>query len=626
MDNVEVTREMLDEYTKAYNQGKPLIPDNVYEQLEEEYIRQHGEESRPFLRAKQTDVVTSLTGTLPKVYGVVDAMRANQTSYKDWIRRKNIPSNAKIIIQPKFDGCSVACDSDMRFFTRGDYDNGESVDVTELFKPYFDIELPVGCKGMKFEAIISKDIFQSMELYKTYLTPRDATSAIITSRNVALSKYVTLVPLREELQELGVQYVSDQLQQISITTTTAHDYDTIQRFISDKLSDGACAEYNGQTYAIDGVVVSVVNDECATLQEIAIKILHDVHNAKLVDVKYQLGVTGKITPVAVITPTLFADGKRTVTNIGLSTIKRVLDMSLRYNDTVRVMYNIVPYLIDSMHDGDMPIQVPTTCPICGDELDLSHPETVRCMNSNCDGRRIGSIVRYVKYMKMIGISKATITNLYESGLVTCISDLYKLTKEKIIQLDGYKETSAENILNSIYSASQECPVSRWLGALPFKDVSSKTWDMLLNQCFGIDELNKSNKIIQYINDDPDKFIYDILTQYYNGIGNATIRAINEGWMKNYLEMREILKHMTFKITTVSNVSPMNTFVTFTGCRDMELVEWLNNKGIGVIDFGSKTQYLIIPNKEYQNKKTQVAKSKGLYILTIDEVKYFFEPF
>jgi hypothetical protein len=56
------------------------------------------------------------------------------------------------------------------------------------------------------------------------------------------------------------------------------------------------------------------------------------------------------------------------------------------------------------------------------------------------------------------------------------------------------------------------------------------------------------------------------------------------------------------------------------------VEWLNKKGIGVIDFGSKTQYLIIPNKEYQNKKTNIAKSKGLHILTIDEVKSFFEPF
>ena len=148
----------------------------------------------------------------------------------------------------------------------------------------------------------------------------------------------------------------------------------------------------------------------------------------------------------------------------------------------------------------------------------------------------------------------------------------------------------------------------------------------MNAFIGNDELMKSNRMRNYIENEPNEFLSDVMSMYFVGIGPLTLAAINEGWMRNIDEMRKIIKNISFRVTTVSSNKPITSYVTFTGCRDTELVEWLNKKGIGVIDFGSKTQYLIIPNKEYQNKKTQIAKSKGLYILTIDEVKYFFEPF
>lgn len=248
------------------------------------------------------------------------------------------------------------------------------------------------------------------------------------------------------------------------------------------------------------------------------------------------------------------------------------------------------------------------------------------MNPNCIGRKIGDITRYVIKMRMLGIAKSTVERLYEAGLVTCISDLYRLTKEDIMSVDGYKEKSADNIIQIIKNASNDCPVSRWLGALPFKDVDSKKWDLILNGYFGTDEMKKSNGIRMYVDSNPIDFIEEILSKWYVGIGDMTLRNINEGWMRNIEEMRKIIKHITFRITTsVSSPGvPITTHVTFTGCRDEELSKWLLDKGVATIDFGSKTEYLIIPNKDYQNNKTAKAKAKGIHIIPIEEVKKIFE--
>lgn len=641
---MSVTLETLEKYNKAYMEGNPLISDDEYDRLQEEYVKEHGEQSRLYTRSTQTKTVSDLVGTLPKVYGVTQTMRPEQTSYVDWVTKNKINPDMRIIVQPKFDGCSVAYDSkEDRYFKRGDYDNGESEEVTNVFKrTWFPDQkhIETMCDGCKFEMIMGDKVFAEYASGDTYETPRDAAVAWMrkaqhNEQHISSNAFcfTTLIPLRELTE--GKQFVSSFIKKYSLDTTVG-DYEGIQRFINDLLSNCASVEIEEelaldvnrtQNFRCDGVVVSVLNEDETIFKEVAIKILHDVHTAKLVDIEYQLGNTGKITPVAKITPTLFADGKRTVTSITLSTIKRVQDMTLRHNDTVEVMYNIVPYLIGSKHDGDYPFNIPTKCPICGHRLDITHPETVRCTNRDCTGRKIGDITRYVIKMRMLGISKATVTKLYESGLVESISDLYKLTKEDITSLDGYKEKSADNILRIINESSQDVPVSRWLGGLPFKDVDAKKWEIILNGFFGNDEMKKGNGIKMYIDSDPSKFIEEVLSGYYVGIGDMTYRSINEGWMRNIDEMRKIAKHVTFKATTnVSNSKPLTTYVTFTGCRDEELVNWLLSKGVGTIDFGSKTEYLIVPNKTYENNKTAKAKSKGLIILPIDEVEDFFEPF
>lgn len=611
-----ITKEQLEEIIAKYNRGEDTgYTDEEYDALLEEYLRVNGESNRPFLRQQQSDNVNDIVGTLTKVY---NNPRENQKSYSDWLRAKGVDENTKIIAQPKFDGCSVAYDvTTDEYFTRGDYDNGESVNVTSLFKGYFkpeDFDL-YKTQAIKCEAIMCHEIYKELGLDKVYKRPRDAVSATITSQNIDMAKYITLVPLR--VYENNNLFVSDELGEMSLFTT-AHNQDGINEFINSILEDGATVKFNDSTYSIDGVVVSTVDDEDSHInKEVAIKILNNVKETKLLRIEYQYGKTGKITPVGILEPVMFDNV--TVDHVGLSTLSRVKKMNLRFNDTVRIVYNIVPYLIDTYGDGSMLIPIPTKCPICGAELNFKTLKTVRCTNPQCSGLKVGMIHRYCEKMKMMGIAKSTITKLYDAGLVQCIGDLYRLTPDKIMSLEGFKEKSAENVYNAIQATTKKTPLDKWMGAMPIKDVSAKTWRLVINAKFHGDEMLAVNKYMYHIqNGTVDSFMMECIPDYVYGFSVNTYAMIKEGLTLYWDEIKDAMQFISFYTLTKPSNIPTKGRVTLTGTRDAKLIDYLTNKGYEVSDFSSKTQFLVIPNKGYVSSKVVKARKLGIPIYTVEE--------
>ena len=614
---VMITKEELEKYQIAYSQGNPLISDEEYDNLLEEYLRNVGESNRPFLRQKQSDDVNDIVGTLTKVYGTTTAMRPGQKIYTDWMRQKNIPLDATITIQPKFDGCSVALDSKTgRFFTRGDYDNGESLDVTALFENLYD-DLSKFPDAVKFEAIMSHEAFKTLKPVKKdgtpYKRPRDVVSATLTGQNVEMARYITLVPLRAI--DNKEQFIPDELVDMSVCAH-ANEIDKIDNFISNKLADGATVEFNGCTYSIDGVVVSITDARFRTGEEVAIKILNNVKETRIINIDYQYGKTGKITPVGILEPVYFDNVK--VDHVGLSTLDRVVQLGVKYNDTCRIVYNIVPYLIDTYGDGSIPIPVPQNCPICGAKLNFKTLKTVRCTNPQCSGLKVGMIHRYCEKMKIMGIAKNTITKLFESGLVLCIGDLYRLTPDKIMEIDGFKEKSANNIVKSIHDASANVDLAKWLGALPIKDISAKTWQLVINAKFPSDNMRAVNTYQHAIaNGTPDSFMMECVPNYVYGFSANTYSAMREGLVLYWDEIQDVLQYISFNVLTDMN-KPTRGRVTLTGTRDEKLINYLKEKGYEVDDYSSKTIALVIPNKGYMSSKVVKARKTGIPIYTIEE--------
>ena len=611
-----ITRDELERHQWLYSQGTPEISDEEYDNLLEEYLNQVGEEHRPFLRQKQSDDVNDIVGTLTKVYGTRTAMREGQKTYLDWLRQKNISLDAKICIQPKFDGCSIALDtSSNKYFTRGDYDNGESVDVSILFDGLYNADNKVD--ALKFEAIMAHEAFNTVHLTKKdgtpYKRPRDVVSATITGQDTDVSKLITLVPLRAYHNKR--QYIPKELLDLCCVTQ-ANDIDTIDQFITDKLGDGATVKFNDCTYSIDGVVVSVIDEDYITYEEVAIKILNNVKETKIINIDYQYGKTGKITPVGILEPVYFDNVK--VDHVGLSTLDRVMELGMKYNDTVRIVYNIVPYLIDSYHDGSIPIPIPQNCPICGAKLNFKTLKTVRCTNPQCSGLKVGMIHRYCEKMKMMGIAKNTITKFFEAGLVTCIGDLYRLTPEKIMSIDGFKEKSADNIIKSINDASQNVDLAKWLGALPIKDISAKTWQLVINAKFPSDNMRAVNAYMNAIkNGTPDSFMMECVPNYVYGFSTNTYSAMREGLVLYWDEIQDTLQFISFNILT-DLTKPTRGRVTLTGTRDAKLISYLTEKGYEVDDFSSKTIALVIPYKGYVSSKVVKANKSNIPVYTVEE--------
>ena len=613
----KVTREYLDDLTRAYHQGHPIVSDEEYDRLLEEYVSENGEESRPFLRAKQSDDVNNIVGTLPKLFGVTTPIIPNRPVYTDWFRKHNITSNDKIILQPKFDGISVAYDiNQKRFFTRGDYDNGESVDVTELFENRnLDNIFCDGQTAVKFEAIMSTEVFVKSELNKKYKRARDAVSATITSRDKTKADLITLFPLREYVD--NKQQIPKMLVDKSIVID-ADDYISIQSFIDDLLNNGAklsVENHNSSlSFECDGVVVSkiiknnyVVSDDSGN-EEVAIKILNMRKQTKLIKVDFQFGKTGRITPVAIVEPIKFDN--ITVDHITLSNLDRVVQMNLKYNDTVEVMYNIVPYLIDSLHDGDIPVQIPQTCPACGSKLDLSTLSIVRCTNPDCKGLKLGSIIRYCQKMKMMGISEGILTKLYDESIISSIPDLYKLTVDDIKDIEGFGIKSAQNIVNSIKRSSNDVMIHTFLGAFPMEDIGEKMWMLLMVYLY-------SNNIAF---NNFDEIISILENIQVKGIGDITRMRMINGLKRNLNQIKECLQYIKFvDYTAIINKGNNNGTITLSGTRDKQLSDYLTNKGYDVNSSITKnTKALVIPDSNFTSSKVAKALQMNIPIYTIEE--------
>lgn len=647
-----MTKEELKEIIRKYEAGEDTgYTDEEYDALLEKYLEENGGESaRPYSRDKQSDTINSLVCTLPKVYGVTTPMRQDQKTYVDWIKRNGLTSDDMVVIQPKFDGCSVALDFDKKkFFTRGDFELGESVDVTELFMDRYDrfyenrMTHEQYSDGVKFEVIIDVNNFieyNRIHRDKMYRRPRDFVAAALKSGNKDMVQCLSMVPLRNVYK--NDEWVNRILEYNGALITSATNYDTIQKFIDNILSNGVSVtgaydycnmeiydkinayhsldsipNLDVRTYQVDGVVVSLL-DGCNIKdhKEVAIKIIKDIRQTKLKDVKYQVGKTGKITPVGILEPVKFDN--ITVDHVTLSTFDRVHQMNLHYNDTVDIMYNIVPYFVGTVGDGNLPIKIPTHCPVCKSPLDTRMLKVVRCMNINCPAVMLGGIVRYCQQMGIMGISDSTIDTFFENGILSDIAGLYKIKPSSIEMIPRYGKQSEQNILASIKNASENVDIARWFGAMPINDISYKTWKNIF------DVLSKEYDVIElikkFINENNVMEFFEVLqcnAYKFDNIGEVKLRNIGDGLFKRWSLICDTFPYITFNRTTTND--NIKGQVTLTGIHSKDIIKELNDHGWEVVDFNRNVKYVITKDQSFTSSTVNKARQNNIPIITIDEL-------
>ncbi len=260
----------------------------------------------------------------------------------------------------------------------------------------------------------------------------------------------------------------------------------------------ACDEYYRQLaarreelpYDIDGIVFKVNDLELqqrlgfisrAPRWAIARKFPAQEEMTRLLDVEFQVGRTGAITPVARLEP-VFVGGV-TVSNATLHNSDEIQRLGLRLGDTVivrragDVIPQVVAVVMERRPPDARPIEFPRRCPVCGSQVERAQDEAVlRCMGGLvCAAQQKAAIRHFAsrRAMDIEGLGDKLVEQLVDEGLVTSVAGLYRLRREQLLALERMGEKSADNLLDAL-DRSKRTSLPRFIFALGIREVGEAT--------------------------------------------------------------------------------------------------------------------------------------------------------
>jgi DNA ligase (NAD+) len=257
-------------------------------------------------------------------------------------------------------------------------------------------------------------------------------------------------------------------------------------------------------YGIDGVVVKVAPLELwAELGvvggreprfAVAFKFPPDLAMTRLLAIELNVGRTGSLNPYARLEPVEI--GGAVVKLATLHNFEDIARKDLRVGDMVivkragEVIPQVVGPVLEQRSGAEQPFAPPEQCPSCGTPVEKPAGEvTLYCPNGSCPARIYWGLVHFVSQdaMDIRGLGERTAAQLLERGLVTDYADLYHLPMADLLQLEGFGEVSAKNVLDAI-AASRQQPLSRLLFALGIRHVGQHAAQVVARQFHTLDGL------------------------------------------------------------------------------------------------------------------------------------------
>ena len=248
-------------------------------------------------------------------------------------------------------------------------------------------------------------------------------------------------------------------------------------------------ERDNLPYEIDGMVIKVneiaLQDKMGMTSHhprwaIAYKFKARQATSKLLNVEFQVGRTGAVTPVAKLDPV--AVGGVTVSSISIHNEEYIKEKDLRIGDAVLIERagDVIPQIVKSLDDvrtgHEKKIHFPKTCPACNSKLFKEEEEAVwRCTNIECPAQVVERIIHFVSKdaMDIRGFGDANVRKFYELGLLKDIPGIYTLDFTKISGMEGFGQKSIVNLQQAI-SNSKKQPLHRLIYALGIRFVGETT--------------------------------------------------------------------------------------------------------------------------------------------------------
>ena len=519
---------LLNRYAhEYYTKDAPSVSDSEYDQLyrelvslEEQYPNEILPESPTHrVGGKVLDGFEKYQHQYP-LYSLQDAFsRAELVAFDERVR-KEFP-DASYLCELKIDGLSISLAYENGILvagaTRGDGSIGEN--ITENLKRVKDIPLTLPKPltiTVRGECYMPKASFDAVNQLRQengeaeFANPRNAAAgtlrqldtAVVAKRNLATFLYQEANPTTEATQEDVLEKLSQLGFSVNEKRVLASTIDQVWDFI-EKISQ----ERDSLPYEIDGIVIKVndlaVQEELgftvkAPKWAIAYKFPAEEKEAQLLSVDWTVGRTGVVTPTANLTPVQLAG--TTVSRATLHNVDYIREKDIRKDDTVIVYKagDIIPAVlrvVESKRVSDEHLDVPSQCPSC--QSDLLHFEdevALRCINPLCPAQIMEGLAHFASRdaMNISGLGPAVVEKLFAKDLVRDVAGIYRLSIEDLLQLENFKEKSANKLYNAI-QASKSNSAEKLLFGLGIRHVGSKASRILLEKFHDIPSLAQSEQ-------------------------------------------------------------------------------------------------------------------------------------
>jgi DNA ligase (NAD+) len=598
-----------------------------------------GKPREGFLKVRHSSPMLSLDNTYSE-----DELRNWERRVHELTGRKDV----EYVCELKLDGMSLAVHYEdgklVRGITRGDGTTGE--DVTLNVRTVRSIPLSIPRERLKKagipanfevrgEMLMPIGSFKKMNQEREqrglslFANPRNATAGTVRQLEPSITARRRLDYFTYMLLENGRPYFDRHWKtlealeaagfKVNRSRKLVKTFDEVWRFIEEEET-----KRESLPYEIDGIVVKV--DRTALQEElgytgkaprwaIAYKYAARSGTTQIEDIIVQVGRTGKLTPVAVLTPVPI--GGTTVSRATLHNMDEIERLGVKIGDWVDVERggDVIPKVTRVVEDKNHPrghktFHMPEKCPECGGKVVRTPGEADhRCVNANCPAKLRETILHFASrgVMNIDGMGEALVNQLTERGLVKNVADIYKLTKSDLLSLERFADKSAQNILNEIEN-SKKLPVERVIYGLGIRFVGERTAQFLAEHFGSMDALMKaSQEKLEEVNEVGPRIAQSIV-EFFQEPRN---RDLIEQLRKAKLTFTGKKKQRGTKLTGKTFVLT-GTLAHHTRDEAKKLIEDAGGKVTGSVS--KKTDYVVAGS----DAGSKLDKAKELGVPVIDE--------
>lgn len=549
--------------------------------------------------------------------------------------KKDFP-DAEFSVEYKFDGLSIVVEYENGLFkragTRGNGKVGE--DVTEQVKTIKSVPLEIPFKGkliVQGEGLIS---LSNLEKYnKTAAEPlknarnavagaiRNLDPKVTASRNLDWIVYsINYIEGKKfKTQKESIEFLKENGFKISDFFHIEKDVKNIEKLIDevDKIKSSLDILMDGMVIKTNQIAYREEMGYTAKFPRWAIAYKFEAQeiSTMLEDVVWQVGRTGKITPIGIVEPVELAGAtikRATLNNASDIQRKRVKIGSRVF---LRRSNEVIPEILGLAEEypTSKEIEIPTTCPSCGEKL-VEIGANLFCKNENCPEQVIDTLTHFASRdaMNIEGYRDKTSELFFNQLGVRSPSDLYKLTLEQLTNLEGFKDKKAQNLIDAI-EKSKNVKLSNFIFALGIDNVGKKTAGDLAKVFKTLENLkNATKEELQAIRDIGD-VVAECVYNYFRDDKNLTeIEKLKEVGVKIEEQADNIVKNSVFNGKTFVLTGSLEKY------SRNEASEILTSLGANVSSSVSKNTDYVLAG---ENAGSKLSKAQNLGIKIISENEF-----